>query len=158
MMDGTGTGSIAIDALVRSSLAEGNRFDPSSEPGCSKMTLPMSDTVRRAGAQDPTLSYAQTLGEPIAREGFVDEAADVLVTFPFSPDAIAAAQAEAARGGGWRTGFAAIFAAIGVAAVFKEGLRDPPNGIGVSVGLLFLVVAVLLFRRQPRAGKDAHPG
>ncbi|RZL85293.1 MAG: hypothetical protein EOP66_01785 [Sphingomonas sp.] len=156
-MDGTGTGSLAIDALVRLSLAEGNEFDPSSEPGCSEMTLPMSDRVRLAGAEDPALSYVQTIGEKIPREGFVDEAADVLITFPFSTEAMAAAQAEAARGGNWRTGFSAIFAAIGGAAVLKEGLREPPNWIGVGVGLLFLMVAILLFRRRPRAGEDARP-
>ena len=156
-MDGTGAGSISIDALVRLSLAEGNGCDPSSEPGSKEMTLPMSDRVRHAGAQDPALNYVQTLGAEVPREGFVDEAADVLVTFPFSPDAIAAAQADIARSTSWRTGFAAIFAAIGVAAVLKEGLRDPPDGIGVGIGLLFLVAAVLLFRRRPRAGKDPRP-
>ena len=151
------TGSAAIDALVRLSLAEGNEPDPSAEPANNEMMLPMSDAVRRAGENDPALSYAQTLGEPVPREGFVDEARDVIVTFPFSPEAIAAAQAEVGQGTSWRTAFAAISAAIGGAAVWKEGHREPANGIGVGIGLLFLMVAILLFRSRSRAGTEAHP-
>lgn len=149
-----GTGSPAIDALVRLSLAKGNGLDRSSRPASSEMMLPMSDSVRRAGENDPALSYAQTLGEPVPREGFVDETHDVIVTFPFSPEAIAAAQTEVGRGVSWRTGFTMISAMIGGAAVWKEGLREPPNGVGVVIGLFFLVIAVLLFRRRPRAGKE----
>ena len=152
-----GTGSTAIDALVRLSLTEGNESDPSAEPDSNEMMQPMSDAVRRAGENDPALSYAQTLGEPVPREGFVDEARDVIVTFPFSPEAIAAAQAEVGRGTSWRTALVTISAAIGGAAVWKEGNREPPNWVGVVIGLLFLVAAVLLFRRRPRASKDAHP-
>ena len=152
-----GTGSAAIDALVRLSLAAGNEPDPSAEPGSNEMTHPMSDAVRRAGENDPALSYAQTLGETVPREGFVDEARDVIVTFPFSPEAIAAAQAEVGRGTSWRTTVVTISAAIGGAAVWKEGNREPPNWVGVVIGLLFLAVAVLLFRRRPREDRDAPP-
>lgn len=156
-MEEIGTGSAAIDALVRLSLAEGNRFDPSAEPGSNEMTLPMSEEVRRAGENDSALSYAQTLGEPVPREGFVDEATDVIVTFPFSPEAIAAAHAEIGRGISWRTGFTMISAMIGGAAVWKEGNREPPNWVGVAIGLLFLVVAAVLFRGRPDAGKIPDP-
>jgi hypothetical protein len=153
-MDQTGQRSAAIDALVRLSLATGNALDPSSEPHSHAMTLPMSDKVRLAGENDPALSYAQTLGEAIPREGFVDEATEVLVTFPLSPEAIAAAQAEMGRGGRWRTSVAVISAMIGGAAVWKEGQRKPPNSVGVAIGLLFLVIAAVLFLRRSRAGKD----
>lgn len=156
-MNEIGTGSAAIDALIRLSLAQGNEFDPSAEPGSNEATLPLSDTVRRAGENDPALSYAQTLGEPVPREGFVDEARDVIITFPFSPEAIAAAQAEVGRGTSWQTACATICAAIGGAAVWKEGHREPPNGVGVVIGVLFLMIAILLFRRRPRAGKVPAP-
>lgn len=151
------TGSAAVDALVRSSLAEGNGVSPSSEPASIEMTLPMSDTVRHAGENDPTLNYAQTLGEVVPHEGFVDEARDVIVTFPFSPVAIAAARAELGQDSSWRTASAVICAAIGGAAVWKEAHRESPNTAGVVIGLLFLVVAILLFRNRPRVGKAPDP-
>lgn len=86
------------------------------------------------------------------RQVFIDEAAEVVVTLPFSPEAIAAAQAELGRGIGWRTCAIIVCTMIGAATVFKEGSREPTNAVVVVIDCLFLLAAALLFLRRPHRG------
>ena len=153
-------GRTGIEALVALSLAEGDSFDAKLHAEDAKvfeMTRPMSPMVRQAGERDGALAYAQTLGREPPREGFIDEATDAIVTFPFSPEAIAAARAEAAAGTSWWTVFAPIPLAIGAAVILKGVVYGAFDAARLGAGLVFVAVAVLMFRRGSKAGKKTDP-
>ncbi|QYE36387.1 hypothetical protein KZX46_10945 [Polymorphobacter sp. PAMC 29334] len=142
--------SEAVEALRALSVAQGNRVDNTAheaEPRTYAMLQPMPDDVRTAGGHATSLSYAQTMGEEHPREGFIDEADETLIMFPFPPGVVEAARREARRGTSWQRGLAIICVAVGVGELLRALTHPPISVTHCSVALLFLIAAPLLFRR-----------
>ncbi|MET0269557.1 MAG: hypothetical protein ABW173_03920 [Sphingomonas sp.] len=150
-----GTSIGGIDRLVALSIAAGDGFDDArraAEPTLYEMGRPMTDAVRAAGEEDASLAYTQTMGRDDPQEGFIDEASETMVLFPFPADAVARMRAEAAaRGTTWRGGLAMILTAAGGAMLFRHmfDLRDS------AIGLALLAAAALLFRDDWRRKRRA---
>lgn len=142
--------SAAIDQLLAIARGEGDTVTAERDGNTTyhTMTRPMSVAVDTAASGNPALSYLQSAGDP-ATEGFIDEAADVVITFPLRADvahvgkAIASGPAKKAPGP-W---LIVLLAVAGVFQLLRAVLGDF-SILRAAVGLALIFGAIASWRRR----------